>query len=353
MEKLFDIKERTDVGDLQEKMALLQKLYEEICRADQVSNQEEGLLIHLAGQQNKETGFWELVKGEVPSDVRVDFRYKPTYFMTAILIKAYLVSDRLRGNKDITPALAKGLDASAKRQFEGHGFEALDGYLQAVSIFVRAGADRFVRLFAGFSPVFTGLWEKVQGRLSLLAYGNPAEGFVDPDAVREKALLILKDLEQNNNELILDEDESLYFAYGSNMDEGRMKSRCPRARILGPGVMPGFELTFRKSGSGYYASIDAVQGAFVPIVIWILQKEDLQRLDRCEGVGNPECYIRIRGRAQFGLQTIDGYYYHLPSSRAKGKPHEDYLDLLEKAYRRWGFDEHELTPKEASYKLHQ
>ncbi len=338
MEKLFDIKERTDVGDLQEKMALLQKLYEEIFWADQVSGQEEGLLIHLAGQQNAETGFWEFVKGEIPSDVRVDFRYKPTYFMTATLIKAYLISDRMRGNKDITRALAKGLDASAKRQFEGHGFEAWDGYLEAVSIFEKAGTDGFVRLFASFSPAFTSLWEKVRGRLSLLAYGNPAEGFFDPDAVRGKALLVLKDLEQNNNDLILETGESLYFAYGSNMDEGRMKSRCPRARILGPGVMPGFELTFRKSGSGYYASIDPREGALVPLLIWAVNKEDLESLDRYEGVGNPLCYLRLWGPAKYGTSEVEGYYYRLPFSRPQGQADQAYLDLIDRAHLRWGFD---------------
>lgn len=42
-------------------------------------------------------------------------------------------------------------------------------------------------------------------------------------------------------------EEKLYFAYGSNINLNQMDMRCPNARVIGPVVLEGYELLFRKS----------------------------------------------------------------------------------------------------------
>ena len=37
-----------------------------------------------------------------------------------------------------------------------------------------------------------------------------------------------------------------YFAYGSNMDEERLKERCPDSKSVGSGVLKGYKLVFNK-----------------------------------------------------------------------------------------------------------
>ncbi len=39
-------------------------------------------------------------------------------------------------------------------------------------------------------------------------------------------------------------NETLYFAYGSNLDQQQMRKRCPGARVLAPGVLRGYRIAF-------------------------------------------------------------------------------------------------------------
>ena len=38
--------------------------------------------------------------------------------------------------------------------------------------------------------------------------------------------------------------ETLYFAYGSNIDLEQMARRCPAAQVVGPGILENYELAF-------------------------------------------------------------------------------------------------------------
>ena len=43
-------------------------------------------------------------------------------------------------------------------------------------------------------------------------------------------------------------ENTLYFAYGSNINLGQMEYRCPDASVVGPVVLEGWELLFRRGG---------------------------------------------------------------------------------------------------------
>ena len=45
-------------------------------------------------------------------------------------------------------------------------------------------------------------------------------------------------------------EETLYFAYGSNINLDQMAYRCPAAQVVGPVVLEGYELLFRGNASG-------------------------------------------------------------------------------------------------------
>ena len=47
-----------------------------------------------------------------------------------------------------------------------------------------------------------------------------------------------------------------YLAYGSNLSLERMAIRCPDAVVAGTAKIPGYRLLFKKSGSGFYATIE-------------------------------------------------------------------------------------------------
>lgn len=86
--------------------------------------------------------------------------------------------------------------------------------------------------------------------------------------------------------------EHLYFAYGSNLDVGAMKRRCPEAEGIGPAVLDNWRLAER-----YYADIEASRGDRVHGVLYAVTDRDLAMLDVCEGC--PELYERI------GVEVVD------------------------------------------------
>ena len=72
--------------------------------------------------------------------------------------------------------------------------------------------------------------------------------------------------------------KKLYIAYGSNMDEEQMAFRCPTATLVGTAIVEGYELMFKGSRTGSYATIEPKEGSIVPVLVgksvkWM--KEDL------------------------------------------------------------------------------
>ena len=81
-----------------------------------------------------------------------------------------------------------------------------------------------------------------------------------------------------------------YIAYGSNLNVGQMKFRCPTARIIGTAIIKDYELLFKGSKTGSYLTIEKKKGEEVPVVIWETQESDEQALDRYEGC--PQFYYK-------------------------------------------------------------
>jgi gamma-glutamylcyclotransferase len=79
-----------------------------------------------------------------------------------------------------------------------------------------------------------------------------------------------------------------YFAYGSNMSVGSMRSVCAAARFIGPASLSGYRMTFSRrsivSGTGV-ADIVAEPGAEVWGALYAVGPGELEQLDRKEGRG--------------------------------------------------------------------
>lgn len=80
-----------------------------------------------------------------------------------------------------------------------------------------------------------------------------------------------------------------YVAYGSNTNISQMKMRCPKAKLLGTGLIEGFRLTFRGNGWGV-ANIEELSGRTVPVVLWKITRDCEEFLDIYEGY--PRLYVK-------------------------------------------------------------
>lgn len=132
-------------------------------------------------------------------------------------------------------------------------------------------------------------------------------------------------------------DKHLYFAYGSNMDEGQMAHRCPEAIYVGTAELRdyGFELD-----SAGVATVVQKPGFTVYGALWLISDSDERTLDGYEGVASG-CYhkavCRVRdgaGRSLPALVYISNRDVHDGVTYRSG-----YLDSIVWNAKRLGFDE--------------
>ncbi len=138
-----------------------------------------------------------------------------------------------------------------------------------------------------------------------------------------------------------------YIAYGSNMDEEQMLSRCPEAALVGKGMLHGYRLLFKGSGTGNYATIEKAEGGpGVPVLVWTISERDEASLDRYEGypafyyktellVKDVELYdgtSAAEGPMFHPGNSIPGMVYIMHEDRLLGGPRIQYLNLIAAAY---------------------
>lgn len=127
----------------------------------------------------------------------------------------------------------------------------------------------------------------------------------------------------------------LYVAYGSNMNVAQMRKRCPGARLLGRGILAGYQLSFRGRPGNCHATIDECEGGRVPVVLWRITSADEAALDRYEGY--PSYYRKERVLVGFDGQVVLGMAYVMNGCEI-GEPSATYFGTILQGYRDAGID---------------
>ena len=134
-----------------------------------------------------------------------------------------------------------------------------------------------------------------------------------------------------------------YIAYGSNMNIPQMRMRCPGARIIGTSVIEDYQLLFKGSKTGSYLTIEPMEDAEVPVVIWEVTESDEKALDRYEGYPNfyykKEMTLDIKGIRTGKVRRRDAFVYIMHEERELGIPSWYYVNTCLDGYRAFGFDE--------------
>lgn len=134
----------------------------------------------------------------------------------------------------------------------------------------------------------------------------------------------------------------LYLAYGSNLSLEQMAYRCPDAQVIGKAEIKDYELLFKGSKSGNYATIEPKEGSYVPVLVWAITEQDERNLDRYEGY--PSFYYKKEIPVE--LQKLNGdpmgeykaMVYIMDERRSIGSPSVYYYGVLAEGYDRFGFD---------------
>jgi gamma-glutamylcyclotransferase len=135
----------------------------------------------------------------------------------------------------------------------------------------------------------------------------------------------------------------LYFAYGSNMDEQRVKAanRCPNARFIFKAILPGHRLVFTRDGDAGSCAADAVPdpASLVWGVVYDITDSDRQQLDAREGVAirayrPKELLVHPHGDIEQRVMVLT--YGASDAADTLRPPSREYLDHLLRGARRWG-----------------
>ena len=138
-------------------------------------------------------------------------------------------------------------------------------------------------------------------------------------------------------------EKRYYIAYGSNLNIGQMRMRCPGARIIGTSVVEGYRLLFKGSKTGSYLTIEPQEGASVPVAAWAVTEEDEAALDRYEGFPTfyykKEMELPLKGIRTGKVRMRKVFVYIMHEDRPLGIPSEFYMKTCRQGYRSFGFDE--------------
>ncbi len=128
----------------------------------------------------------------------------------------------------------------------------------------------------------------------------------------------------------------LYIAYGSNLNLSQMALRCPTARVYGTGLLNNWELIFRGSMTGAYATIRRKRGSAVPVVVWTIQTMDEWRLDMYEGY--PTFYFKQDVMVDLPSGKKKAMVYIMDTRRLPSVPSSHYVQTVKKGYSDNGLD---------------
>ena len=134
-------------------------------------------------------------------------------------------------------------------------------------------------------------------------------------------------------------ENTLYFAYGSNINLDQMEYRCPDATVVGPVVLENYELLFRRNGC---ATIAPKEGEQVQGLLWSITQPCERSLDRYEG--HPRFYNKrmVTVRDSEGRSLSAMVYIMDEQFREPMLPTDTYYNGILEGYRQNGLPTAEL-----------
>ncbi|WP_442871681.1 gamma-glutamylcyclotransferase family protein [Anaerotignum sp.] len=115
-----------------------------------------------------------------------------------------------------------------------------------------------------------------------------------------------------------------------------MAQRCPSAKVLGKSEIKDYELLFRGSRTGSYATIEPCEGKNVPVLLWSVGQKDEKALDRYEGY--PIFYEKEDMTLSLDGKEVNAFVYVMTEGHQLGMPSQRYVDTIAEGYQTASFD---------------
>lgn len=129
------------------------------------------------------------------------------------------------------------------------------------------------------------------------------------------------------------------FCYGSNMEKGRMCSRCPSAKFLSVGTLGGWELVFNKKSKdgSSKANLQQLFSSRVWGVVWSIDDVDKPALDRAEGLGRgyEQMAVKVFSETTGEIECLAYVALEQKYLESKLGPHSWYSELVLLGAHQW------------------
>lgn len=134
----------------------------------------------------------------------------------------------------------------------------------------------------------------------------------------------------------MQEDSTIYIAYGGNLNLIQMAMMCPTATTIGKTVLKGYCLQFRGDAGYARANVEKREHSEVPVLAWELQPGDAKALDRYKGY--PHLYRKEYVDLELEGRSVKTMVYIMNEGRPLDVPGKQYLCTIASGYIAAGFD---------------
>lgn len=118
----------------------------------------------------------------------------------------------------------------------------------------------------------------------------------------------------------------LFAAYGDCMNLEQMNKCCPRSNVVGTGYIYGWNLVFNKTVDVRKSDNE---DDYIPVVIWDIVSEDLDRLDKNEDYPNRYDHVAVEVEFEDGIVDV-AFIYVMQDSYGICPPDRRYFDSIVK-----------------------
>jgi len=130
-------------------------------------------------------------------------------------------------------------------------------------------------------------------------------------------------------------NETYYAAYGSNLNCGMLRVRCPFVAFVGKGILRDARLVFKATCNNYaYSTLQMEIGINTPVFLYKLTDLDIFFLDKYEG----DSYVKKNVDIETETDIIQAFIYIMIEDSKYKLPSEGYLDSVMMGYRLNRFD---------------
>lgn len=234
----------------------------------------------------------------MPGDARVDYLYTPTYLAAAIAMGIltrfpeiadgeYLAGSGTMPTDTAMRILSGVMLGCTQRGFSGHGYDAMSGRLDALEIFIKADALRFITEHPALCPEFNRCFLRTFSECRAACDRGQLVGMWGEDYAERFSELLKSDgadlsrFDPRNLAKAFGPDADYVFVYGTLMRGQAAAEKMSGAMFLGDALLDGYAMY----DLGAYPGIVPAEGDRVFGQVYLADAALMAELDVYECVG--------------------------------------------------------------------